>query len=73
MADYSKHSFLQHNTNMKKDSIEPAVIEEITQYVYEHYKSYKNKQLIINERGNCFTILKHKDGSPLILSKGILK
>jgi len=45
---------------------------KITEYVYKNYKSYKNKQLIIRELDNCFHILKHEDGSPLILGKKII-
>ena len=47
-------------------------IKKITEYVYENYKSYKNKQLIIREYDKCFHVLTHKDGSPLILGKTIL-
>ena len=47
-------------------------IQLVTEYVYKNYpKMFKNKQLIIRELDNCFHILKHKDGSPLILSKKI--
>lgn len=45
----------------------------ITEYVYKNYRTYKDKELIIRELGNCFHILKHEDGSPLILGKGIIK
>jgi hypothetical protein len=45
---------------------------KITEYVYKNYKSYKNKPLIIRELKNCFHVLKHEDGSPLILGKGIV-
>ena len=49
-------------------------IEKITEYVYKNYpKMFKNKQLIIRECDNCFHILKHEDGSPLILGKKIIK
>ena len=50
------------------------IIEEVTAYVYANYKSLKDKKLIISEseNGRCFLINKHKDGSPLILRKGIL-
>ena len=48
-------------------------IKQITEYVYKNYKKYKNKQLIIRERSNCFHVFIHKDGSPLILGKGIIK
>ena len=45
---------------------------QITEYVYKNYKQYNNKQLIIRELKNCFHVLKHEDGSPLILGKGIV-
>ena len=48
-------------------------IEQVTEYVYKNYRTYKDKQLIIREKSNCFHILIHKDGSPLILGKSILK
>ena len=47
-------------------------IEKITEYVYEKYKWLKNKKLIIIEKKNCFHVTAHKDGSPLILGKGIV-
>ena len=46
--------------------------QQITEYVYKNYKEYKNKQLIIRELDNCFHILKHEDGSQLILGKSII-
>ena len=46
--------------------------QQITEYVYKNYKQYKNKQLIIRELDNCFHVLKHEDGSPLILGKKII-
>ena len=49
------------------------VIAKLTEYVYKNYKSYKDKQLIIKEYDNCFHILKHQDGSPLILGKKVLE
>ena len=48
------------------------VIKSIEEYVYKNYKSYKDKQLIIREYDKCFHVLKHEDGSPLILGKGII-
>ena len=47
-------------------------IEKITEYVYKNYKEYKNKQLIIRERNNCFHVTAHEDASPLILGKKII-
>ena len=47
-------------------------IEKITEYVYKNYRWLKDKKLIIREKSNCFHILKHEDGSPLILGKSII-
>ena len=47
-------------------------IEAITEYVYNNYKNLKDKPLIIRELDNCFRVLKHEDGSPLILGKKII-
>ena len=52
--------------------MEDNIKQQITEYVYKNYKSYKDKQLIIKEFDNCFHVLKHKDSSPLILGKGII-
>jgi hypothetical protein len=52
--------------------MEDNIKQQITEYVYKNYKSYKDKQLIIRELDNCFHILKHEDGSPLILGKSII-
>mgnify|MGYP000846253886 CR=1 FL=1 len=46
--------------------------QQVTEYVYKNYKQYKDKPLIIRELDNCFHVLKHEDGSPLILGKGII-
>ena len=46
--------------------------QQITEYVYKNYKSYKDKQLIIKELDNCFHVLTHEDSSPLILGKSII-
>jgi len=48
------------------------IIQQITEYVYTNYKWLKNQKLIIREFDNCFHILKHEDGSPLILGKKII-
>lgn len=47
-------------------------LDKVKNYVYENYKDYKNKPLIITEKDSCFMVLKHKDGSPLILGKSII-
>ena len=48
-------------------------IKQITEYVYKNYKTYKDKQLTISEFDKCYHILTHKDASPLVLGKGIIK
>ena len=48
------------------------ITQQITEYVYKNYKWLKDKKLIIKEKEKCFHILKHKDGSPLILGKSII-
>jgi hypothetical protein len=45
----------------------------IEEYVYKNYKSYKDKQLTIRELDKCYHILMHKDASPLVLGKEIIK
>jgi len=55
------------------DAINQDVINLVTDYVYKNYKTYKDKQLIIRDFGNHFRVLKHKDGSPLILGKSIIE
>lgn len=45
---------------------------QVEAYVYKNYKSLNGKTLIIKDMGSHFQILKHKDGSPLILGKSIL-
>ena len=56
----------------EKVVIAPEVIEKVTKYVYKNYKSYTDKVLFIDECSNCFTVSDHKDGSPIILGKGII-
>jgi len=46
--------------------------QQITEYVYKNYKSYKDKQLIIKEKKKCFHVTAHEDSSPLILGKSII-
>ena len=50
-----------------------TVYDQVTEYVYKNYSTYKGKQLIIKELDSHFRIYKHKDGAPLILGKSILQ
>jgi len=46
--------------------------DKIKEYVYNNYKSYKGKLLIITENNNHYSIKMHPDGAPLILGKSII-
>lgn len=59
----------KHNEILRMD--DPARVK-VEAYVYKNYKSLDKKDLIIRDHGSHFQILKHKDGSPLILGKSIL-
>lgn len=48
------------------------VLEQVQEYVYKNYRSYKDKTLIITEHTNHFSVRRHKDESPLVLGKRIL-
>ena len=61
------------NKKESKDKMNENIIQLITEYVYKHYRTYKDKPLIISESRLCYHVLKHKDASPLILGKGIIK
>jgi hypothetical protein len=50
-----------------------TILEQVKEYVYKNYPTYKDKQLIIKELGSHFRVYKHQDGSPLILGKQIIK
>ena len=49
------------------------IIQLVTEYVYKNYKKYNGKPLMISESSKCYHVLAHKDASPLILGKGIIK
>ena len=45
----------------------------VIEYVYKNYKTYKDKTVIIQDHDSHFRVLRHKDESPLILSKSIIE
>jgi len=57
----------------KGEDVTPEVAEKVTEYVYNNYKLFKDKPLIIKDRGTHFTILRHITGAPLVLGKGVIK
>jgi len=52
--------------------MEKFIKQQIEEYVYKNYSSYKNKELIIKDLGSHYRVYKHKTGSPLILGKQII-
>jgi hypothetical protein len=59
----------------KKNKIKMSktILDQVKEYVDKNYPAYKNQQLTIKELGSHFRVYKHIDGSPLILSKQIIK
>jgi hypothetical protein len=55
------------------EKLDDKIIEAVTEYVWANYRTMKNKQLVIREKGNCFHVALHEDASPLILGKGIIR
>lgn len=53
-------------------AVEKEVSEKVKQYVFANYKSFKDKNLIIESTDSLFKVRRDKDGSPLFLGKGIL-
>lgn len=52
--------------------MDDPVRTQVESYVYKNYKNLDKEDLIIRDHGSHFQVLKHKDGSPLILGKSIL-
>lgn len=48
------------------------VTEQVKEYVYKNYRAYKNRELMITEHTNHFSVRRHKDEAPLVLGKTIL-
>ena len=46
-------------------------MEQVQEYVYNNYKTYKDKTLIIVEHDLFYTVRVKEDESPLILSKDV--
>ena len=46
--------------------------EQVKEYVYLNYKTYKDKTLLIEEFDSHYTVRVNTDESPLILGKGII-
>lgn len=57
---------------MEEEQLADEIVAKVIEYAQANYKYLKNKTLIVTEHGKCFHVRDHKDGSPLILGKGIL-
>jgi len=55
-----------------KSEVSSEIADKITKYVYDNYKSYKDKTLYITENNGVYGVRKHINGSFLFLSKNIL-
>lgn len=56
-----------------EQKLEESVREKVESYVYNKYRDYKDKELIIEDVGNMFKIRKHINAGPLFLGKSILE
>ena len=56
----------------KGQEVSDDIKNKLTEYVYNNYKTYTNKTLIIRDRGTHYTVLKHINGGPLYLSKDVV-
>lgn len=45
---------------------------KLTEYVYKNYASYKDKTLIIRDKGTHYTIMNNPTGGYLFLSKTVV-
>ncbi len=57
---------------MAEEKLDTELVKQVTEYVYQNYRAYKGKDLVVKEYDTCFKVYKHLDGSPLVLSKKIL-
>jgi hypothetical protein len=47
-------------------------VDQVKEYVLKNYKEYKNEIIMVSEHESHYSIKKHRDGSPLVLSKSIV-
>ncbi len=47
-------------------------MEQVQEYVYNNYKTYKDKTLLIEKFDSHYTVRVNKDESPLILSLNVV-
>lgn len=50
----------------------PQEVEKLTGYVQKNYPSFKDKSLIIRDKGTHFTVKHNINGAPLFLSKSVI-
>lgn len=56
----------------KGQEVSDDIKNKLTEYVYKNYESYKNKNLIIRDKGTHYTIMNNPTGGYLFLSKDVV-
>ena len=56
----------------KGQEVSDDIKNKLTEYVYNNYKTYTNKTLVIRDKGTHYTVLKHIHEGPLYLSKDVV-
>ena len=56
----------------KGQEVSDDVKKKLTEYIYSNYKTYKDKTLIIRDKGTHYTIMNNPTGGYLFLSKDVI-
>ena len=56
----------------KGQEVSDDVKKKLTEYIYSNYKTYKDKTLIIRDKGTHYTIMNNPTGGDLFLSKDVI-
>ena len=56
----------------KGQEVSDDVKKRLTEYIYSNYKTYKDKTLIIRDKGTHYTIMNNPTGGYLFLSKDVI-
>ena len=56
----------------KGQEVSDDVKKKLTEYIYSNYKTYKDKPLIIRDKGTHYTIMNNPTGGYLFLSKDVI-
>ena len=56
----------------KGQEVSDDVKKKLTEYIYSNYKTYKDKTLIIRDKGTHYTIMNNPTGGYLFRSKDVI-